>query len=238
MSAFYFSSTDVTNLGLVFKTLTYTIRIAENPSLFATPVNCDYILKNTGMWLEQTDKTLSREYVRRYILNTIIGGTNGLEANNGISYTTGTADTTVLNSAGRTLVISAIPYLDTPIPQLFQLSVQQISVAQPTTGVVNLQTGLTLQNQLGTQISTAFTNFGSLLHVSGQQVALGWMMICILILISIVFLATGNLIGASICSLPMVLVGVWIGAIPVAFIFTGVMVIVVLLAFYLFIRGM
>jgi hypothetical protein len=238
IAAFYFSAADMTSLGLTFGTLTYTIEIDET-TLFTTPVIYDYPLNNILMWHTQSNMTLSQSYVQAYIINTIINGSNGMHNATGTTFTVNTNSQTVLNAAGRTLVLFAIPYLDTPIPQLFQVSTQQINVTQPpiqTTGL--LQDNLTLQNQLGTQLSTAFTNFGALLHISGQQVAMGWILLCILIVVSIVFLATGNLIGASICALPMVIIGVWIGAIPVAFVFSAVMVMVVLLAFYLFIRGM
>jgi hypothetical protein len=240
IAAFYFSANDVSSLGLTFGDTNYAIQIKET-ALFSTPVTYPYPLNNSAMWHTQSDMTLSQGYVQAYIINTIMRGPQGLQTvNSGTSYTTNTlTQGTVLNAAGRTLVLFAIPYLDTPIPQLFQVSVSQISVVQPTVPTTTvLQDNLTLQNQLGTQLSTAFTNFGALLHISGQQVAMGWILICILIVISIVFLATGNLIGATICALPMVIIGVWIGAIPVAFVFSGVMVIVVLLAFYLFIRGM
>ena len=238
IAAFYFSANDVTSLGLTFGDTNYEIQICET-TLFTTPVTYPYPLNNSAMWHTQSDMTLSQSYVQAYIINTVIKGTNGLQTKNNTVYLVNVSSSIVLNSDGRTLVLAAIPYLDTPIPTLFQVSNQQINVTQPpiqTTGL--LQDNLTLQNQLGTQLSTAFTNFGALLHISGQQVAMGWILLCILIVVSIVFLATENLIGASICALPMVIIGVWIGAIPVAFVFSAVMVMVVLLAFYLFIRGM
>jgi hypothetical protein len=231
MSAFYFTAADVTSLGLVWGHA-YYVEI-DGTNLFSpllTPVQ--YQLDPTK-WITGTNAA-SCGYVQSYLINRVV---LNLQQHNGIQYISSSSNGAILNTNGRNLVLSAIPYLDTPIPQLFQLSTQQISVTQPVaTG--GLQTNLTLTNQLGTALATSFTNFGTLLHISGQQVAMGWILLCCLIVISIVFLATGNIVGASICSLPMVLIGVWIGAIPVAFVFVAVMIIVVLLAFYLFIRGM
>lgn len=233
MSSLYFSKADVTALGLVWGTTTYKVRIAET-DLFSVPTTVDFGLSGSSQWMTQSDASLARGYVKAYLLSVVV---NDLQARNTTTYIVNVANASVLNTAGRALVLTAIPYLDTPIPELFQMSTSQIVVTQPTaTGA--LQTNQTLEKQLGSQVSTAFTNFGSLLHVSGQQVALGWFLLCILIIVSIVFLATGNLIGASIVSLPMVLIGAWVGAIPMAFIFTGVLVMVVLLSFYLFVRGM
>ena len=231
MSAFYFTAADVTALGLVWGTA-YYIEI-DGTASFApafTPVQYQLI---AAKWITGI-AALTAGYIRTYLIDTLVPD---IQTHSGTTYLTSTANGTVLNTAGRILVISAIPYLDTPIPQLFQLAVQQVQVTQPVeTGT--LQTQLSLSNKLGTQLSTAFTNFGVLLNISGQQVAMGWILICILIVVSIVFLNTGNIVGASICAIPMAAIGMWIGAIPVAFIFTAIMVMVVLLVFYLFIRGM
>jgi hypothetical protein len=241
MAAFYFTSESAdgsTHLAINWGDTNYAIEFDETP-LFTPQVNPTYQFPLVT-WETEPDMTLAQGDVQSYIMNSIIlNKSTGLQKELQTKFVTTVSSSTVLNQDGRTLVIAAIPYLDTPIPQLFSMSQQQIAVGQtisPTT--TTLQDNLTLQNQLGTQIATSFTNFGVLLHISGQQVAMGWILICCLIVVSIVFLATGNLIGATICALPMVLIGVWIGAIPVAFIFSAVMVLVVLLAFYLFIRGM
>jgi hypothetical protein len=232
LSAFYFTAADVTAYGLTWAT-NYWIRISGTAlfDVLPTPVK---VQVTAGYKVHSATKAGTAINIRSYMVQTLV---KDLETQNGEVYLVKSTNGYVLNADGRALVIGIIPYLDTPVPLLFQTAIQQIVVTQ-TAAIGTLDAQLSLGNQLGTQLAASFTNFGLLLHISGQQVALGWIMICILIIVSIVFLATQNLVGAGICAIPMVIIGTWIGAIPLAFLFTGIIVLVVMLVFYLIIRGM
>ena len=91
---------------------------------------------------------------------------------------------------------------------------------------------------MGTTINNAFAGIGDYLGVSGQMVAAMWAVLFMLIVASIVFLNTGSVGAAMALSTPIAIIGVWVGALPMALLFTAAAVIVVYMAYFLFLRGM
>jgi hypothetical protein len=233
MASIYFSASDVSSYHIVWNT-NYWIRVEATNQVSPAPNPAQHQYSGSDWVSSDTVLANNQLLLRSYLTNTLV---KDLQIKNNVTYLASSTQGLVLNNDGRNLVLTAIPYLDTPIPSMFQLSISEIPITQPVSSGA-LQNQLTISNQLGSAINTAFTNFGNTIHVSGQMVAMGWIMICVLIIISIVFLNTGNIIGASICAIPMGIIGIWIGAIPLAFVFVAVMVIVLFFVYYMFIRGM
>ena len=232
LSAFYFNPADVTSYGLSWGT-PYYIQI-NGINTFSPVPTSEYQLV-AGSYNASATLTQGDTQLQQYLMNSVM---LYLQSQNGTQYLSqNTAGNYVLNSAGGQMVNSVIPYLDTIIPTMYQTSASQINPIVLTPNG-SAQTNLTLDNQLGPTLAGSFTGLGSIFGISEQETAMGWILICVCLVIGIVFAGTGNLVGAGICAIPMVFIGVWMGAIPVAALFTGTFVLVVLLAFYLFIRGM
>lgn len=233
LSAFYFNPTDVTQYGLTWNT-SYYIQIKGTTDFTIIPTN-EYQLV-PGNWKTSTTLSGAALELKQYLINFEIPY---LQNGNGTQYLTqNAAGNEVLNVAGGQLVNSVIPYIDSQIPDMYQTTNGQINPLAITPATTNVGANLTLSNQLGPTLDNDFVQLGALIGITDQQVAMGWIVICVCLIIGIIMSATGNLVGAGICAIPMVFVGVWIGAIPVAFVFTSIMVGTVLLVFYLFIRGM
>ncbi len=95
----------------------------------------------------------------------------------------------------------------------------------------------TIANRLGTDIAGAFTGIGTWLGI-GQSGAAGiWMMLFALTVASIVFLNTGNSTGAVVLAIPIVVMGTYLGAIPMALTFTVGFLAVAYMFYFIWLRG-
>jgi len=220
--------------SLVWET-EYVVRVMGNPIFFAPVEDTTMDSKTLAStdWLSGT-MSASRELLRIHCIDLA----ETLEEEWSLTLIVISASDQVLNSVGRTTFLDAIPSLDSAVTALFQMASSSITVTQRTQ-VATYEEELTIANKLGATINTAFSGIGTnILNISGQKVALLWILLVILTIASIVFLNSGNTTGAMILSLPAVLMGALVGAIPLAALFVATAIVVIYMGYHIWLRGL
>jgi hypothetical protein len=234
VTSMYFDATAAA--ALTWETA-YILRITGNPVLF------DPLVEGTN----QATYTLSisdyitaamadsREYLRLHCLDLA----QDLEDNWGVGYdlVTTTADGERLTATGRIVFLDAIPGLDSAVDDLFQLSSGSMDITWDTHDA-DLQTTLSMANKAGTTVANAFTGIGAYLGMSGQSVAGLFIVLITLITMGIVFFYSGNTVAAMAISSPIIIMGGWMGLVPLVIIFIAAMLIVLYVLYHFVLRGM
>jgi len=213
----------------------YNVRVMGNPAFFAPieDVTMDTMkLSPDANWISGT-ATTSKVLLKDHCLDLA----QDLELAWGLPLTTATPDGDVLNSTGRLTFLAAIPRLDWAVPDLFQVVVSAMSIGQQERTAA-YETTTSVATQLGAATKSAFDGIGDYLNVSGQTVAAIWIMLFVLIVASIVFLNSGNTTAAMVLALPILLIGGWTGALPLAVLFSIGVIVVVLMGHFIWLRGM
>jgi len=231
IQSIYFSATQVS--GNITWGDSYVTRVNGNPIFFAQIENVTMSSNSLspGEWIEGT-MTDSRALLRTHCIDLA----ETLETEHAETYVVQTPDKKVLNSAGRTLFLNAINNLDYAIPDLFEF-VSGTMYVDHTTGNATLPKEHTIAKKLGTSLETAFNGIGNYFGTSGKMVAGIWMWFFIAIVSSIVFLNSGNAIASILLSIPIVILGVFVGVIPMAALFTIGILITVYAVYHLYLRG-
>ncbi len=234
LTAIYFTPAQVISSNVTWES-DYVIRIAGNPAMFGTlteDVNVDTKSLSPTDWNADGIHT-SKELLRLYLIDVA----QRMETDSGITYLiTASSGEKVLNSAGRTIFLAAIPILDSIIPGLFQLSSGNINLA-PSSVNASYETATAINTKLGTTIGSAFTGIGTWFGITQGQAAGAWILIFILTVASIVFLSTNNTTGAMILIVPIVVMGAYIGAIPLTLLFTAGLILVMYTGYFFWLRG-
>jgi hypothetical protein len=229
----YQTAAQVTTASLTWES-EYVPKIVGNPALFGTlteDTNVDSMTLAESDWLGGT-QAVSREYLHLHCLDIA----EILEVDWAIDLIVTTSSGEVLNSAGRTAFIDAIPLLDSAIPGLFQFSSSIVQIDwEDATGTYEEE--LTVENKAGVAVASAFSGIATYFGVSSNTVAGIFILMVIAIAASIVFVASGNSIAAIVLTTPLVLMGTWMGLIPVALTLIVAMLLVTYAAYYLFLRG-
>ena len=230
----YASAAEVLSLGLITST-EYKLRITGNPAIFATLTEATNMATRT---LSASDWNLDGAFTSKQLLSLhIIDLANTLETEWAITLlVTATNGNQLLNSAGRTAILLAIPGLDSSIPLIFQATSGMVPMDTVTTNST-LQGNSTMLIRLGPQISNAFTGIGTWLGITQSMAGGLWALMFILTIASIVFLSSGQGIAAMICTLPIVIGLSYVGAIPFALLFTIVLLLVAYAGYFLILRG-
>jgi len=212
----------------------YKVRVMGNPNFFpmTEDVTMDTMTLSSWSWVEGA-ATASRDMLKNHCLD--LAAT--LENEWGITLIITTPEKQVLNSTGRTTFLDAIPGLDSAVPDLFQVAIGAITVTHQERAAA-YEDELTIESQLGTQVKNAFAGVGNYLGVSVGTVAWMWIGLFMVVVASIVFLNSGNTTASLLLTVPIALIGVWTGAIPMALLFTVGVVIVVYMGYYIYLRGM
>lgn len=230
----YLTAAQVTSLGLVYGSA-YKLRVTGNPAFFSTlteNVNIDTQILASSDW--NTDGTYTAKYL---LMLHCIDIAEALESDWSITLITTTSEgNSVLNSTGGVVFLDAIPSLNNAIPDLFQITTSVIGVDQ-TSGSAVLSANSTLEKRLGTSIANAFDGIGDFFGF-GQQISAGmWIMLFALTITSIVFLNSGNSAGAMVLTIPVIMMGTYLGAIPVGITFTVGLFIIAYMFYFIWLRG-
>ena len=146
------------------------------------------------------------------------------------------AEGQVLNSLGRITFLAAVPGLDSALPDLFQVAIKTLVVdGVAYNGSYEIDTNISAK--LGTQVAAAFAGIGTTLNIGSQTAALLWILFIALTIASVVFLGTGNTTASLILVTPVLIIGAYIGAIPLALIFVLATLIVVYMMYHIWLRG-
>ena len=227
----YFNAADAASLTWGKE---YKVRVQGTPTYFTLTENVtmDTITLSSSHWISGT-MTESRELLKLHCIS--LAATLEDVWNIVLLVTTTTGQ--VLNSTGRITFLDAIPELDSAVPDLFQVATSTVAVTKQTrTAAYEEQT--TIGNMLGTQIKAAFDGVGDYLNISGEKVAFLWIMLFALVVASIVFLSTSNTVAAMVLTIPILLIGAWTGALPLAVLFTLVAIVVIFTGYHIWLRGL
>jgi hypothetical protein len=215
----------------------YVLKIVGNPALFSPLVEgtnlatytlsiSDYI---TGAMAD------SREFLKIHCIDLA----QDLEDNWGVGYDllTTTADGERLTSLGRAVFLDAIAGLDSAIVDLFQLSSGTMDITWDTHDA-DLQSTLSMATKAGTTVANAFNGIGDYIGMSGQTVASLFIVLLALITMGIVFFYSGNTVAAMALSVPLVLMGNWMGLVPLVITFIAAMLVALYVLYHFVLRGM
>ena len=212
----------------------YRVRVMGNPIYFPLIEDTTMdtmILSASSSWIEG-DMAASRVLLHGYCLSLA----TTLESALNKTLTIDTTEGTKLNSVGRTYFLAAIPYLDYAIPELFQVAISNVYGEDVPYGGA-YEDATKIEIMLGAKIASAFTGIGEIFHLSGETAAFLWMAFIAVTIASIVFLSTGNTTVALVLSVPVLILGSYIGAIPLALIFVLATIIVIYLGYHIWLRG-
>jgi hypothetical protein len=241
INSLYFTAAQVTS-SLVWDS-EYYIKTTGSPTVYVSMTEGAHkktVRLSASDYIDGTT-SVSRNLLRDYIITTMTTmqtetGVTGTGVYLATSQIDG-ATVSILTAAGRTIISSAIPGIGTVCPTLFSTANNPILLNQPTaTGA--LQSDWSISNIWGTSISNAFNGVGTYLGMSGMMFAgLFWALI-ICIVISVIFASSGNNTAALLLTLPFVGIGLYSGFIPIALVLTFAFLMVILVGYYIFLRGM
>lgn len=230
----YATAAQVTSLGLVWESA-YKIVLTANPALFGT------ITEGTN----KKTKTLSAsDYNGDGILTSLvllrdhcIAIATALETDWSITLLTTTATgQQVLNVAGTTVFLDAIPALDDALPGLFILGSSVVTV-DTTIAKANYSISSRVDARLGTSLSNSLSGIGDFLGIGNNSAVGLWAIIVMLMVSSIVFLNTGNSVAALILAVPVVVMMTYLGAIPDAITYVLAIFVVIYSMYFFWLRG-
>ena len=213
----------------------YSLRILGNPALFGSLVEgTNMVTKvlapsdwNTTTTLGDTEELL---YIHFVAIAT------ALETDRTATFLVDTAGGQVLNTAGRIIFLTAVPAVDSVVPDLFQQAGGFFDTTRDV-GTGAYDTYLTYNTQIGTRLAASFDGIGAYFGTSGQTMGALFIVLVALMVAGIVFFYTGNTIAAMVLAVPMMVMGNWLGLVPLAISFIIVMMFVVYMAYHLWLRG-
>lgn len=213
----------------------YTARVTGNPALFSTLTEgtnmASIILSDATNWIEGTESE-TEDLLYAHCIDIA----EALEDDWSTTLIVQSAAGKVLNTTGRTTFLDAIPALDVAVPALFQLAVGTFEIERDT-GTGAYDTTLSMSSKAGSAIASAFNGVGSYFGTTGQTMGGLFITLIAMIVAGFVFFYTGNTIAAMVLAVPMVVMGNWMGLVPLVITFIAAMVLVTYMAYHLYLRG-
>ncbi len=230
----YATPAQVTALGLVYGSA-YKIRVTGNPAFFASlveDINMDTQSLSPEDW--NTDGANSAiELLRLHCIDVA----DALESDWSVTLLTTTTEAEqVLNTTGSTTFLTAIPELNDAVPALFSLASGTANI-NPNTVNATYESATTIENKLGTSISDAFEGIGNFFGISETFAGGFWLLLLMLTTASIIFLNSGNSAGAMILTIPFVVMGAYLGVIPISLLYTLAILVIVYVFYFIWLRG-
>lgn len=212
----------------------YRVRVMGNPVYF--PATEDTTMDTVTLspathWISGTMAN-SREYLTTHCLD--LAAT--LEDQWSMTLIVSTAEGQRLNSTGRTTFLDAIPNLDSALSELFQVSIETITV-DPVAYNGTYEADTTISSMLGSQVAASFSGLGDWMGISEQSVGILWILFLACSIAGIVFLSTGNTAASLVLTGPVLIFGAWSGALPMALVFCLVILVVIYMVYHLWVRG-
>jgi hypothetical protein len=230
----YATAAQVTALGITWEGA-HKIVLTANPALFGTITEgTNKVTRTLAASDYNADGTLtSKELLRDHCIDIA----EALESDWGVTLISTTATgTQVLNSAGTTVFLDAIPELDDALVDLFILS-SQVITADTTIATADYAVDSRIDARLGTDLSNSLSGIGTFLGIGDNSSAGLWAIITIITIASIVFLSTGNSTAALILVVPVVVMMTYLGAIPEAITYVLAIFVVIYSMYFFWLRG-
>jgi len=230
----YATAAQVTSLGLTWESA-YGIVLTGNPALFGTITEgTNKVTKTLSASDYNTDGTVTSDQL---LSSYCIAVAEALESDWGIPLITTTSmGKQILNAAGSTTFLDAIPGLDSALPDLFILSSGAVTVDTTTSGAAYAQASK-IDARLGTSLAGSISGIGDFLGIGDNSAAGLWAIITILTIASIIFLSSGNSVAALVLTTPVIVMMTYLGAIPEAITYILAIFIVIYAMYFFWLRG-
>jgi hypothetical protein len=230
----YLDASQVTSLGITYES-NLILKISGNPILFSTLTEGTNVKSYT---LSASDWNIGTSLLSDYclILANILEDDWIADGWTGTLLSTTSNGEQVLNSSGVTVFEDAIPGITYKISGLSYLSSLGATIQSDTVNPLQ-EEDTTITNKLGITITNAFEGIGNFLGISGDMAAGLWILLFVLSIMSIIFLGSGNSTGAIILSVPIIVMGAYLGAIPMSLLYTIGMFIVAYVFYFIWLRG-
>jgi hypothetical protein len=209
----YLGSSDVSDLGLTWENASYNVSVMGLPAYFPIPVE-DVSMDTkplTGCWIDGTT-----EENRGYLGNRIILLAALIEDDWGEDWLSGNNK---LNELGREQVLTAIPYLNLIIPDIFEPVTTSPDYTPPD---YDPEYENTLLDRTGERLTNVLNGLGE--WITGKEnmgLLVGGLGLAILyfILAGRIFVATGSVPASVAISIPFLIGGNLIGILPLSITF-------------------
>ena len=213
---------------------TYWVKIMGSPALFGTLTeNTNYVqvqLSNPNSWIIGTaDET--EDYLYIHCVNVA----EDIEIDAVVTWLATTSSGEVLNTTGRLNFLAAIPGLNVAVPGLFQANSETIEI-EHTASTGAYAATLDMPTMLGVDLNAAFEGIGDWLNISGQMVGAIFIALIMALVAGLVYIYTGNGTAAMVISLPILIIGAWLGMVPLAIFFTIIICVVAYMGYHLYLR--
>ena len=248
IASIYQTAAQVTALSLVNNTQ-YWLRIVGNPTIFGTPtenVNEVFYRLDISDWADQEKGNVSdaSNTLLLYVARGSPSLASDLQTNDGVTtYITTSQGYNYLTSIGGNIFLQGCPNLNIFVPKAFQTSASVMSATDPSSanGLADPTKGnITMTNQLGARTASGFTNLGFFLGGSSMpqwEAGLLGLFIIMFVIAIAVAKATGHpQVGIIIGSMTL-MVGGFLGLMPMGLAFAITILIVVLTVWFFFSRG-
>jgi len=254
LSSIYFSAAAVLADGLVTGAK-YKVRIGGTPTAFpggtTEDVNMDTWTMATSDWYIGT-QTANTASLKANILTIMAAIEAHDDAIGNVTYLLTSIKNTKLLSditqdcvtpcsglywSGKNMVLSAIPNLDDKIPDMFA-SAEQSFALYTLEGTGTLQAESSMVLRLGVAFTNAFAGIGTYFGISTQWAAGIFWSIIMSIAAMIIFVYSGNSLAAMILVLPLLLMGNYLGIVPLVVTFVLAILLVVYMGYHIYLRGM
>lgn len=250
----YQSKTQVTALGLVASTQ-YYLAITMNPSVMTavptTPIeNTNYVVSPLIPinWIDQSiAKGTPNDVLVSYIVRGLGGGgsiANDLQLNDGVTtYITTVQGINYLTNLGADIFLKGSPNLNLYAPSAFQTTSTLNTSTDPssTNGLADPTKGnISIASKLGPNLGSAFTNLG---HFLGGSTMPQWEagLIGLFIIMFVICFALAKVTGHPVVPVALgsmtLIIGGFLGLMPMALAFAITMLIFILAVWFFFSRG-
>lgn len=209
----------------------YVVKVTGNPAKFASIVEGTNQRTQTyavSDWITGTLATtpgLLQTYLRSVMIAIDAAGVDIM-----------TATGYKLNTLGRTYFTTAIPGLDSVIPDLFQSVSYDIDIVHDTPTAA-LETELSMSNKLGAAIAASFSGLGDYFGISASVMGGVFLMSMCMLVMFMVYKYSGNITASMVLAIPFVIIGAWSGLMPLAALFVVAIIVVAYILYHLWLTA-
>lgn len=225
----YLTKTQVGDLSISWGS-NYKLRLAPNP-VYLTPnegtnqvthtiSNSDWITTTNVAQNDATSSTFSFYIINLFKRMEVAQGKDA-----GYYATVGTSGEPTLTPAGRAILLEAVPYLDSMLPNIFTTAISDINVTfTDTNNSTNLQSSINTQKILGDTFATEKTNISNWMGISENSAGGLVAFFIMALMFGISFYVIRDIPSAMIMTFTLSIILTGVGLIPVNLMFALVII--------------
>ena len=226
----YLTKAQVGQVSLSWRTDDYSLRISPNPFYLAPvedtnqktqPISTDDWISSANVAQNDTTNSTFSFYLINLFKRMEVG--QGLDA--GYYATVGTSGEPTLTPAGRAILLEAVPFLDSMMPNIFTTAISDINVTfADTNSSTNLQSSINTQKILGDTFATEKTNISNWMGISENSAGGLVAFFIMALMFGISFYVIRDIPSAMIMTFTLSIILTGVGLIPVNLMFALVII--------------